>query len=182
MRKVCMLNNKTHHAINVMVAVASSPAGTLVTTLMLSKRLGLSVSYLENILRLLREGGLVQSTRGPGGGYSLARAADDISVWDVVQLAEASLEATDVGAATAAAGAGQVSALVQDFETTLHAVFADYLSGRRISEFAVLDPALQPVANRSTSPFRLAPMPPRFMPVAPNSVFELSAFSHRFAA
>jgi Rrf2 family transcriptional regulator, iron-sulfur cluster assembly transcription factor len=171
-----MLNNKTHHAINVMVAVASTPAGALVTTLALSKRLGLSVSYLENILRLLREGGLVQSTRGPGGGYSLGRPANDISVWEVVSLLE-----DGPGVSTADAH-DPVQGLLQDFDTRLHAVFTDYLSSRRIGEFAVVDPDLQPHAPRNASPFRLAPMPPRFMPSAPNSVFEWSSFSHRFAA
>lgn len=170
-----MLHNKTHHAIHVMVAVASAPARSLVTTQALSKRLGLSVSYLENILRVLREGGLVHSTRGPGGGYRLARPADAISVWDVVQLLE-----TDVAAAAPQGAAPD--ALAHGFEAAMQAVFADYLSSRHIGEFATVDPDLQARPQRGHSPFRLAPMPPRFMPVAPNSVFQLSAFSHRFAA
>ena len=48
----------------------------------------LPVDYVEQILLRLRRAGLVQSTRGARGGYALARAADDISVRDVIAASE----------------------------------------------------------------------------------------------
>ncbi len=54
----------------------------------IGERHGISLSYLEMLFSALRRAGLVDSTRGPGGGYSLARGAHDISVADIVLAAE----------------------------------------------------------------------------------------------
>ena len=45
---------------------------------------GLSPDYAAKLLRELRRGGLVESTRGAAGGYRLARSADTITAWDAV--------------------------------------------------------------------------------------------------
>ena len=47
---------------------------------------GLSAEYTAKLMRALRQGGLVVSTRGAGGGYRLARPANAITVWDVIQV------------------------------------------------------------------------------------------------
>lgn len=49
----------------------------------------ISLSYLESLFALLRQRGLVRSTRGPGGGYCLARSAGGISVADIVRAVDA---------------------------------------------------------------------------------------------
>jgi Rrf2 family protein len=46
---------------------------------------GLSAEYTAKLMRALRQGGLVASTRGAGGGYRLARPASEITAWQVVQ-------------------------------------------------------------------------------------------------
>lgn len=50
----------------------------------LAKQTGLSQKYLEQLLAMLKKGGVVQSTRGASGGYVLARSAEQISVKDVL--------------------------------------------------------------------------------------------------
>jgi Rrf2 family protein len=45
---------------------------------------GLSPEYTAKLMRALRQGGLVTSTRGPGGGYRLARSPEDLTAWEVV--------------------------------------------------------------------------------------------------
>jgi Rrf2 family iron-sulfur cluster assembly transcriptional regulator len=52
----------------------------------ISRAEGISMPYVAKIMRLLRRGGFVQSTRGKSGGYSLARPADQILVGDVLGL------------------------------------------------------------------------------------------------
>ena len=52
---------------------------------------GLSPDYAAKLLRELRRGGLVQSTRGAAGGYRLARAADAITAWDAIGVLGGSL-------------------------------------------------------------------------------------------
>lgn len=55
---------------------------------------GISLSYLEQLFARLRQQGLVKGTRGPGGGYQLARPATLISVAEVVSAVDEKLEIT----------------------------------------------------------------------------------------
>ena len=52
--------------------------------LKMSKRHGVSLPFLKKIVRSLKSHGLVNSKEGIGGGYTLARSADSISMWDIV--------------------------------------------------------------------------------------------------
>jgi Rrf2 family protein len=54
----------------------------------IAKRQKVSVKYLEKLIRELRDAGLVTSRRGPKGGHVLGRAAEDISVGEVVRVLE----------------------------------------------------------------------------------------------
>ena len=54
----------------------------------ISARQGTSLSYLEQLFSALRRAGLVDSTRGPGGGYTLARKLEQISVADIIIAVE----------------------------------------------------------------------------------------------
>jgi Rrf2 family protein len=47
---------------------------------------GLSPEYTAKLMRALRQGGLVTSTRGAGGGYRLARRPEEITVWGVIEV------------------------------------------------------------------------------------------------
>ena len=49
---------------------------------------GISPSYLEQLFAKLRAAGLVEGVRGPGGGYRLARPADEISIADIVEAVD----------------------------------------------------------------------------------------------
>lgn len=60
----------------------------------IAARQEISLSYLEQLFARLRRKGLVISARGPGGGYRLSRAADAISVGDIVQAVDEPLRAT----------------------------------------------------------------------------------------
>ncbi len=52
---------------------------------------GLSADYAAKLLRELRRGGLVTSTRGAAGGYRLTRSAEEITVWDAIEVLGGSL-------------------------------------------------------------------------------------------
>jgi len=60
----------------------------------ISRRQDISLSYLEQLFTRLRKYGLVESTRGPGGGYSLSRPARDIAVADVIAAVDEQVDAT----------------------------------------------------------------------------------------
>ncbi len=59
-------------------------------------RQNISVSYLEQLMALLKKAGLVKSVRGAAGGYFLGRPAEEISVGDILRVLEGGLEAAHV--------------------------------------------------------------------------------------
>ena len=63
----------------------------------ISQRQGISLSYLEQLFSRLRRQGLVDSARGPGGGYRLARAAAEIAVVDVINAIDENVNVTRCG-------------------------------------------------------------------------------------
>jgi len=75
----------------VRAAVELAAAGELVTAEHIAQAQGIPVNFLENILRDLRRGGIVDSRRGQQGGYTLARPAAEISVADVIRAMEGPL-------------------------------------------------------------------------------------------
>ena len=60
----------------------------------IAARQEISLSYLEQLFARLRRKGLVQSARGPGGGYRLARTAAATSIADIVHAVDEPLQAT----------------------------------------------------------------------------------------
>ena len=66
----------------------------------ISARQDISLSYLEQLFAQLRRQGLVQSVRGPGGGYHLGKPADNISVAEVIEAVNETTDATRCGGAS----------------------------------------------------------------------------------
>ena len=65
-----------------------------VTLSHVSRRQDISLSYLEQLFTRLRKQQLVESTRGPGGGYSLSRPADQIAVAEVIAAVDEMVDST----------------------------------------------------------------------------------------
>jgi len=80
-----------------MIDVAMYGTRSPVTLAAVSDRQKISLSYLEQLFGKLRRHGLVESVRGPGGGYNLARAADSVSVADVILAVDEPIDATQCG-------------------------------------------------------------------------------------
>jgi Rrf2 family iron-sulfur cluster assembly transcriptional regulator len=68
-----------------------------VTLAGISQRQKISLSYLEQLFGKLRRHELVESTRGPGGGYTLARSMKDITVADIIFAVDEPIDATQCG-------------------------------------------------------------------------------------
>jgi Rrf2 family protein len=73
------------YGLRCLVQVAGHAGDRPLTIPQIAQAEGLSAEYTGKIMRALREGGLVNSTRGAAGGYRLARPADQITPWDVIQ-------------------------------------------------------------------------------------------------
>jgi Rrf2 family iron-sulfur cluster assembly transcriptional regulator len=82
------MSTKGRFAVNAMIDLALREAAGPVALATISARQRVSLSYLEQLFSRLRRHGLVDSTRGPGGGYTLGRASDTISVADVMSAVD----------------------------------------------------------------------------------------------
>lgn len=82
------LSTRGRFAINAMIDLALHEPYCPVPLSDLALRHGISLSYLEQVFAKLRQHGLVQSTRGPGGGYTLGFRGDEITVADIVTAIE----------------------------------------------------------------------------------------------
>ncbi len=91
------LTSKGRYAVTAMLDLALHVHEGPVTLAGISERQGISLSYLEQLFTRLRKQGLVVSTRGPGGGYSLSRKAGEIAVAEVVTAVDESVDATRCG-------------------------------------------------------------------------------------
>ena len=76
-----------------MIDLTSHEEEGAVSIASISERQNISESYLEQLVRPLRKAGFIESVRGAGGGYVLAKPADSISVGDVLRVLEGGLEA-----------------------------------------------------------------------------------------
>jgi Rrf2 family iron-sulfur cluster assembly transcriptional regulator len=91
------LTSKGRYAVTAMLDLALHAHRGPVTLAGISERQGISLSYLEQLFTRLRKHGLVSSTRGPGGGYSLSRLPGDIAISEVVTAVDESVDATRCG-------------------------------------------------------------------------------------
>ena len=72
--------------------VASSEGGSPLTAHRIASRLEVSESHLSKVLQRLTKTGILKSSRGPGGGFSLAKPASSISLLDVYESVEGPLK------------------------------------------------------------------------------------------
>ena len=91
------LTTKGRFAVTAMIDLAMRQHGGPVTLAAISQRQNISLSYLEQLFGKLRRHELVDSMRGPGGGYSLARLARNVTVADIIFAVDEPMDATSCG-------------------------------------------------------------------------------------
>ncbi len=91
------LTTKGRYAVTAMLDLALHYDKGPITLSDISQRQGISLSYLEQLFSKLRKNELVDSTRGPGGGYRLSRNANEIAVAQVITAVDETLETTRCG-------------------------------------------------------------------------------------
>lgn len=88
------LNTRGRYAVTAMADLAKYGAGEAVPLSAIAERQQISLAYLEQLFSKLRRDGLVESARGRAGGYKLARAADTITVAEVLRAVEEGIRMT----------------------------------------------------------------------------------------
>jgi Rrf2 family transcriptional regulator, iron-sulfur cluster assembly transcription factor len=91
------LTTKGRFAVTAMIDLAMNNGSQPVTLSEISERQKISLSYLEQLFGKLRRRELVNSVRGPGGGYNLARPTDQVSVADIITAVDEPIDATQCG-------------------------------------------------------------------------------------
>jgi Rrf2 family iron-sulfur cluster assembly transcriptional regulator len=91
------LTTKGRFAVTAMVDLGMRHGGGPVTLAEISQRQKISLSYLEQLFGKLRRRALVDSVRGPGGGYRLAKDLAQVSVADIILAVDEPIDATQCG-------------------------------------------------------------------------------------
>ena len=91
------LTTKGRFAVTAMIDLAMRPGSGPVTLAEIRQRQKISLSYLEQLFSKLRRRALVDSVRGPGGGYRLARDMGQVSVADIILAVDEPIDSTQCG-------------------------------------------------------------------------------------
>ncbi len=88
MQHVLRISRKIDYAIRAMIHLAGIPENTVVPFREIGRQMDVPEDFLAKILKTLVDQGIVRSTRGPHGGYKLARPAESINVLEIIEAAE----------------------------------------------------------------------------------------------
>jgi Rrf2 family iron-sulfur cluster assembly transcriptional regulator len=129
-----MLTTKVRYAVMAMVdiAVLSTQRGSKPIKLgEIAERQDIALNYLEQIFAKLKTAGLVQAVKGPGGGYIIAKDKCGVSIADIVDAVDESVEMTRCGTETVKGGCmpDSTKCVTHDIWEGLTKQIRHYLSG-----------------------------------------------------
>lgn len=128
------LTTKGRFAVTAMIDLALRSGDGPVTLAGISERQKISLSYLEQLFGKLRRHSLVDSVRGPGGGYGLARPGLEITVADIVRAVDEQLDATQCGGKENCKD--EERCMTHDLWATLNFKMYEYLSSVTLADLA----------------------------------------------
>jgi Rrf2 family transcriptional regulator, iron-sulfur cluster assembly transcription factor len=126
------LTTKGRFAVTAMVDLSLRQTRGPVTLAAISERQRISLSYLEQLFGKLRRAKLVNSVRGPGGGYCLARATNTITVADIIAAVDEPIDATQCAGKENCADDRRC--ITHDLWATLNRKMNDYLSSVTLAD------------------------------------------------
>jgi len=139
------LTTKGRFAVTAMLDLAMHGGKGPVTLSGISQRQSISLSYLEQLFGKLRRHTLVESVRGPGGGYTLARNLEKVSVADIVTAVDEPLDATQCGGKQNCHE--EQRCMTHDLWATLNDKMYEYLDSVKLSDLVAQQAARrEPVA------------------------------------
>lgn len=169
------LTTKGRFAVTAMIDLALRENSGPVALAAISQRQQISLSYLEQLFGKLRRHQLVESTRGPGGGYSLGRRSDEITVADIIVAVDEPIDATGCGGKENCMGDDTGRCITHDLWTALNNKMIEYLDSVTLRKL-VDDQLAKGVTVEEAPVKRAISSAPVVKPIritAPNSVFAL---------
>jgi len=179
---VMRLTTKGRFAVTAMIDLGLRHNSGPVTLAAISQRQQISLSYLEQLFGKLRRHELVESTRGPGGGYTLGRKASEITVADIIVSVDEPIDATQCGGKENCLGEGEGGrCMTHELWASLNSRMVEFLDSVTLQKL-VDDQLAKGVVIESTPLVKkaifTAPVVKPIRVNAPNSVFALgNAFS-----
>ncbi|MCG8325186.1 MAG: Fe-S cluster assembly transcriptional regulator IscR [Thiotrichales bacterium] len=144
------LTTKGRYAVTAMLDLALHTGPGPVNLADISRRQDISLNYLEQLFSKLRRKGLVESVRGPGGGYRLAVDVDDITIARIIYAVDETIDVTRCGGKQNCQG--EQRCLTHDLWMGLNQHVAKYLNGITLGEL-VQQKNVQLVAERQDESF-----------------------------
>lgn len=169
-----MFSNLIHNAIHALLLVCKYQTAGPVSTEFISKRLGLSVSYLESLMAQLKKNGFVTSFRGPGGGYCTQGKPSELQLLPLIRAFENQTTASKHKETTQDGALDQdlVAKLMQDFiEAELKHMHFEALMAQVPDENWG---SMAPPSSPSPMLKKFKPLQIHKLPGGPNSVFSLA--------
>jgi len=129
------LTTKGRYAVTAVLDLSFHQESGPVSLAEISERQHISLSYLEQLFARLRRNNIVVSTRGPGGGYSLSRPAEEITMAEIIVSVDESYDATSCGSDKTEGGcSGVQQCLTHDLWSELSKEIHDFLNGISLAE------------------------------------------------
>jgi Rrf2 family protein len=129
------LSTKGRYAVTALADIALQGGARLVSLGEISERQDVSLAYLEQLFSRLRRAGLVESVRGPGGGYRLARAAGEIRIIEIMDAVDETVSALRCGeGAEQGCGGSRASCLTHDLWEQLSSHVHVFLSRTTLAD------------------------------------------------
>ena len=126
------LTTKGRFAVTAMIDLALRGQDGPVALATISERQKISLSYLEQLFGKLRRYALVDSVRGPGGGYCIAKPLEELTVADIIRAVDEQLDATQCGGQENCHDAHRC--MTHDLWTTLNTKMFEYLASVSLAE------------------------------------------------
>ncbi len=170
------LTTKGRFAVTAMIDIGLRVANGPVTLAGIAERQQISLSYLEQLFAKLRRKSLVEAVRGPGGGYTLSRSMDLISVADIITSVDETIDATSCGGKQDC-GDGGGMCMTHDLWESLNQHMFKFLDGITLDKLVTeqIDNGWS-IDGKGTG-FKKKIVAKPMTLKAPNSVFNIGSFS-----
>lgn len=135
------VSSKGRYAVMAMADLAAAGDGAVAPLAAIAARQHISLAYLEQLFAKLRRAGLVESMRGPGGGYRLARAADEITLAEVMAAVDEPVKMTRCSGAASGGCVAEKRCLTHDLWRDLGDHIVAFLRGMTLGDVVGGSPA-----------------------------------------
>ena len=129
-----MLTTKGRYAVMAITSLAKLSKGNSIALSVLANDQNIALNYLEQIFSKLRSAGIVISSKGPGGGYKLAKNIDKLNVYEIIDAVEENIEIVRCGHKSKGCMPNSAKCSTHHLWAGLEDLIGDYLKSKTLSD------------------------------------------------